>query len=108
MPRGLGGKHLPLEPPEGAALWTPWIWHVGALRTWPPGVAKGHVSEFFGLSPGSEALAGWKGTSSSGPNRPLVLVVALRCWGGWGRPVPPASVLPDALQQPGKEVLKVL
>ena len=39
----------------------------------------------FSLSPGAVSCSrGGKGTSSSGQNRPLVLVqaVALRCWGG--------------------------
>lgn len=41
-----GEESISLEPLEGAALWTPWIWHVGALRTLASRVVKGHVSEF--------------------------------------------------------------
>lgn len=104
----LGRKASP-EPLEGAALWTPLD-----LACWGSshsGLQSGKRTRECEFQPFTWerflAAGGGKGTSSSGPNRPLVLVqvVALRCWGGWvqacTRPFRPCDNF-------GKEVLKVL
>ena len=105
-----GEQSISPEPLEGAALWTAWIWHVGALCTLASRVVRGHVCEFQPFTGSSFLQQGWKGNQliRVEPNLGSGAGGCSQVLGREGRPVPPASIHSVMLSNFGEEVLKAL